>query len=483
MSRQSELQHLRGLSILQAIDSEHLLGAAIRDPQSFGPWRAFLSAAFALPMDDTARALFAECTGRTSDPVRAYAYSWLICGRKAGKSFIMALVAGYLALFKDWQRFLSPGERAIVLLVAQNREQAKILHRYILGILSTPLLAQFIESETTDSIELAGSVAIEVVSCNYRGLRGRSVCVALLDECAFWRTEESASPDTEVFNAIRASQATFGDAARMMVASSPYAKRGILWGAFGKFHGVDDEYNNLVWQASTRTMNPTVPASFIDEEFARDPESASSEYLAQFRADVSEFIGLDLIEAAIDRDRPRELAPRGEQNYAAFVDSSGGRNDAYVVCIAHRDKSDRFIVDVIRGQKAPFNPAHVTIGFAGLVREYNIRKVTGDNFGGDWVADAWRGQGLIYERSDMTASQLYTELLPLFTREMISIPDDPTLIRELRGLERRVGRMGRDQVTHAAGAHDDFANVVAGAARVALAKSNKATLHLIRGGF
>jgi hypothetical protein len=53
----------------------------------------------------------------------------------------MALVACYLACFRDWRKYLSPGERAIVLLVAADREQAKILHRYCQGILSPPLLS------------------------------------------------------------------------------------------------------------------------------------------------------------------------------------------------------------------------------------------------------------------------------------------------------------------------------------------------------
>jgi pimeloyl-ACP methyl ester carboxylesterase len=47
----------------------------------------------------------------------------------------MALIAVFLAVFRDWRKYLSPGERAIVLLVAADREQAKILHRYCQGIL------------------------------------------------------------------------------------------------------------------------------------------------------------------------------------------------------------------------------------------------------------------------------------------------------------------------------------------------------------
>jgi hypothetical protein len=91
----------------------------------------------------------------------------------------MALVACYLAAFKDWRRYLSPGERAIVLLVAGDREQAKILHRYCQGILSPPLLESHVLNVTASEIELKGGVTVEVVTRSYRTVRGRSVCVAV----------------------------------------------------------------------------------------------------------------------------------------------------------------------------------------------------------------------------------------------------------------------------------------------------------------
>ena len=46
----------------------------------------------------------------------------------------------------------------------------------------------------------------------------------------------------------------------------------------------------LVWQAPTRLMNPTVPQRVIDEAMERDPASASSEFMAQFRTDVAAWI-------------------------------------------------------------------------------------------------------------------------------------------------------------------------------------------------
>ena len=51
--------------------------------------------------------------------------------------------------------------------------------------------------------------------------------------------------------------ATFGSDAMVIAGSSPYARRGVLWDAFSRWYGKDDA-RNLVWQAATRTMNPTV---------------------------------------------------------------------------------------------------------------------------------------------------------------------------------------------------------------------------------
>jgi hypothetical protein len=165
----------------------------------------------------------------------------------------MALLAAYLALFRDWRPYLRRGERAVVLLVAQDRLQAQILHRYIQGVLSAPLLFGKVLSTTANEIELKGGVVIEVVSRNYRSVRGRSVCVALLDEAAMWRAEDSSNPDVEVFNSIRASMATFGNDGMMVTASSPYSRRGILWEAHRNWYGVP-----LAW----RTWRAVLTAAF-----------------------------------------------------------------------------------------------------------------------------------------------------------------------------------------------------------------------------
>ena len=94
-----------------------------------------------------------------------------------------------------------------------------------------------------------------------------------------------------------------------------------------------------------------------------------------------------------------------------------------------------------------------------LCRDYGIYSVTGDKYGREWVRAAWQRDArprMNYYDADLTASELYLEMLPLFTRGLIELPDHPILLRELRLLERMPGRSGKDQVTHPRGVNDDL---------------------------
>jgi len=97
------------------------------------------------------------------------------------------------------------------------------------------------------------------------------------------------------------------------------------------------------------------------------------------------------------------------------------------------------IVDLVRGQAPPFDPQNVTRTFAALVKGYGLRAITGDNYAASWVETAWLAEGVVFERSKLSRSELYLEAIPLFTRELISLPNHPRLLRELRDELRRQG--------------------------------------------
>jgi hypothetical protein len=459
------------MNIIEALDDRNLLGASIRAAESWKPWKGLLAAAFGLSL-----ALYRQCTGRRVPPGAPAAYLWLVIGRRGGKSFAMALIAVFLAVFRDWRKYLSPGERAIVLLVAADREQAKILHRYCQGILRPPILQSLVLNVTASEIELKGGVTIEVVTRSYRSVRGRSVCVAVLDELAFWRDDDSANPDSEVLNAVRASMATFGSDAMVIAGSSPYARRGVLWDAFRRWHAKDDS-RNLVWQAATRVMNPTVSQDFIDAEFERDPASAAAEYGAEFRSDIAAFVDLAVLEACT-ADGVFELPPTTSASYIAFVDPSGGSSDAMTLAIAHRDESGIGILNCIREVRPPFSPESVVDEFCAVLSSYHVNKICGDRYAGEWPREQFAKRNITYEPSERVKSDIYRDMLPLLNSRKVQLLDDRRLISQLHGLERRTARGGRDSIDHAPGAHDDLANSVAGALVLAAGESDFAALYV-----
>src|SRR5699024_5585101 len=82
---------------------------------------------------------------------------------------------------------LSPGEVATVFVVAADRRQARVVMRYVDGLIDgNPMLARMVTKRATESIELSNRTVIEVGTCSIRTLRGYTLAAAILDEIAFW---------------------------------------------------------------------------------------------------------------------------------------------------------------------------------------------------------------------------------------------------------------------------------------------------------
>jgi hypothetical protein len=453
------------VNILEAIKRQDVLGAAIRDQGTFTAWLAFLAALFGLPMDEASADLFRACTGRETLPTTPFIEAWLICGRRAGKSFMMALVAVFLATFKDYTPYLGIGERATIMVVAADRKQARVVMRYVRGILALPVFAKLVAAETKESFDLTNRCTIEVSTASIKAVRGYTIAAAICDEIAFWPKEDSASPDFEILDSIRPAMATI-PGSMLIGATSPYARSGAVWDAHKRYHGKDDA-PVLVWQAATRVMNPTVPQSVIDQAMERDAASASAEYLAQFRLDIEAYIRREAVEAVIDAG----VFERGSipgQRYFGFTDAAGGSGqDSYTLAIAHRE-NEIVLLDAVREVRPPFSPESVTKQFAELLKVYHITTVHGDRYAGDWPGEQYRKRGVAYKPSERTTSENYGEMLPVINSGKCSLLDHTRMFQQIIGLERKTARSGKDSISHAPGAHDDIAAAVAGVLKLAI---------------
>src|SRR5262249_46876364 len=324
-----------------------------------------------------------------------------------------ACVAIFIACFRDWRAHLGPGECATVMIIAADRRQARVIMRYCLGLLkSVPMLAQLIEGETRESITLRNRIVIEVHTASFRSTRGYTIIAALCDEIAYWPTDETSSePDVEVINAVKPGMATIADA-MLLCASSPHARKGALWSAYAKHYGKDGD-PILVWQASTRAMNGTVPQSFIDAHMEEDAARASAEYGATFRSDLEAFVSREVVQLCTG-DYHELPAQAGYVSYFAFVDPAGGSGgDAFALAIGHRE-GQRVVIDCVRERRPPFAPSQVIDDeFIPLLKSYRIGKVVGDRWGGGFPPEAFQKGGIRYEAAKQPKSDIYRDALSL----------------------------------------------------------------------
>lgn len=457
------------LDILRACADDNLFRRWFRRAGTWAAWMAFLAALFALPMTDEQMALYRHHTGRAEPPADPASEAWLVVGRRGGKSFVMALVAVYLACFRQYRRHLQPGERATILVVAADRRQARNIMRYIDGLLTNiPLLRPLVQNQTSESVDLTNMVTIEVGTASHRSTRGYTFAAVLCDELAFWRTDDSAEPDYAILDAIRPGMATI-PGALLLCASSPYARRGALWDAHRRHWA--QEGAPLVWRGTTREMNPSIPQRVVDEAAERDPASARAEYMAEFRADMEMLLTREAVQECVESG-VAERAPLPGIAYHAFADPSGGSADSFALAIAHAE-GDTVVLDCVREVAPPFSPQAVVGSFASVLAAYGVRSVTGDRYGGEFPRELFRRHGIEYVVAERTRSDLYLSLVPAINSGRVRLLDMPRLEAQLVALERRTSRAGRDIVDHPPGGHDDAANAAAGAVVVALSAATR----------
>ena len=198
------------ISMRAALSDMQLLGSVLCG-DSWRAWKILLVALMGERLEESERAVFRELTGRECEPGEAIEEFWGAIGRRGGKSRAMAVLAVYLAAFRDYRAVTVAGERPTVLLLAANVKQASISLSYVAGILeSVPLLSQMVKGRTADSVELINGVVIEVRPASFRGLRGITAVAVICDEIAFWYTEDnqSSNPESEIIAALRPALST-----------------------------------------------------------------------------------------------------------------------------------------------------------------------------------------------------------------------------------------------------------------------------------
>jgi hypothetical protein len=194
---------IKSPTIIDVIRNRHLFGSlpAFQSLATWQAWGTWLKAVFAIAMTAEELSIYRQSTARTEPPSTQPTEVYSIVGRRGGKSFISALTAVFVACFREYRQYLNAGEQAVVLVLARDRDQARIVFRYIKGILSAiqPLYAMVV-NETADEIELDNGVTLMVKTSDFRAIRGLTIALCVADEVAFW-DGQGVNPDKEIFTA------------------------------------------------------------------------------------------------------------------------------------------------------------------------------------------------------------------------------------------------------------------------------------------
>jgi hypothetical protein len=445
------------LSIIDAMNDEGLFASWYRGP-SWDGWKAVLAAAYCLPMTEAETEIFRDVAQR-DPPKKQPQEIWIAGARRLGKGAIASLIAVHTAMTFDKQHLLRPGERALCLCLATDISQAKIILNYVRAlVIGVPMLQAMVTRETQLGFELSNGIDVEVSAANFRGVRGRAIALVILDEVAFFTSDNSANPDLEIYRALLPGCATLDG--KIVGISSPYRQAGLLYSKF-KEHFAKDSDDVLFIKAATRKLNPTIPQSVIDKAYIDDPVAAASEWGAEFRNDLAGWLNRETIQAAVDTDvimRP----PISANSYSGFTDPSGGVRDSFTLAIAHAE-ADVGVVDVIVEVKAPCSPAEAVAQIAAVLKSYRLHSVTGDRYGSQFTVDAFAQHGITYVASSRDRSTIYLDSLAMFASGRVRLLDNARLVSQLAALERKSSPGGRDKVDHPRGQSDDVANSVCGA--------------------
>lgn len=454
------------MNIIEACRDRNLFRPYLTDRgtkslRSWARWMATLRALYGIKRGPDAANALVSLTERNPDklPREGFRRALFLTGRRSGKSRIAAIIAVYEALLAGNEKKLVGGETGVVALISISKNQARVLRNYVSEILSAPMLAQELVSETKEGFELANGIEIKILAGDYRTVRGFTLVAAILDEVAFYgiADEGKIKSNEELVRALEPALLTTNG--RLISITSPYSRKGYVYKTYKKHFGVEGS-KTLVVNAPSSRLNPTLDQAVIDEAMLEDPASARAEYLGEFRDDIASFISRELVEACVVRDR-HKLLPRSRIKYSAFVDMSGGRSDDHALAIGHRDDR-KLIVDFCKRYPSGQSPYAVVREMAKELTRYGVRRVYGDNYAAEWVSRSFQENGVKFVKSPKDRSAIYLEILPQLGSGEVELLDDETLVTQLTNLQRFTRSGGRDRVDHPPGGHDDLSNAVAG---------------------
>ena len=406
----------------------------------------------------------------------------LALGRRSGKTTMCALAMLWDALLRpELDERVRPGERRYAVGIATNLRQARLLIRAAASIVNrSPLLRGLVEAETEDEITFRNGTAIAAFPCGSRGGRGWPISCLVMDECAFFLDGDGNSAAEPVWRALVPSTAQFGDAARIIVSSTPFGSDGLFASLYAQAES-GELVDGAAHHATTAQANPTIPADVLAAEEARDPESFRSEFLAEFVGGGQSFLDPDRITEAVTL--AGELPPPQNQTLAEAFRFVAGLDPAFAsdpfgLALIGREPGEhhRLGLALARAWKpSKRKPSsfeeqrerqdEVLAEVVEVLNLYRVRKVVTDQHCAAAVTDRLQRAGIHVVTINMSGASktaAFLEMRARLNQGTLDLYHHPDLLAELRRLRTKYSAGSASVVNpRVGGSHGDLAQALA----------------------
>ncbi len=410
---------LQDCNIIEFATDPDFLGLSFKERPA---QEVILRALYGLPLDQEQLKIFDTLTKNKGKYRPGTELSELIAclGARAGKSFLVSVVALYEATRDKWKQYVSEGENPYIVIIATRQKQAEAIIQANCSrmLLNSPVLQYLVEDSFQTEITLYNGIKILSLPCNSTAGRGLPIAVFILDEIAFYRIE-GVKADEIIYNSLRPRQAQFPDC-KMLQISTAGSKQGLFFSNFDQGFRIQDR---LTIQGTTSFVNPVIPKAFLQKEKDRDIDNWLREFQAEFSEKIEAFFGFEIMQKVftLAGDLPYKS---GNSYYMGFDQSGLSGKDHFAVAISHSEK-DLALVDCVRSWDT--RNLDIILSEAGaLAKKYHIFNCLVDKYAVGYVRNVFKKINLEIEIRP-SLPDIFVNFKSLCLREKISLPDRPDL--------------------------------------------------------
>ena len=411
----------------------------------------------------------------------------LICGRRAGKTTLSALISLLFAIKTNWSDYLQTTPFATVLILSHTREfSTEFLDIIKKFVNDSPILKRLLSKnrkQTASAMNLDvpfivkgrivySRVQIKVATASSKSTRGVAACAILCDEIAFWNLDETmVETDDKIVKALRPAMLQFGKKAIFLKLSSPSTQQGVLYKEYISFGKDQLPPSYAVFKVPTWSMNSIIPDEEIIEDYKYDPDGFEVEYGANFQDAIAGFLSPHCIDTCITSGIDF-VGPRTETGikYFATIDS-GFKKDLYTFSIVSYDGSGQMVQHVAKGwkgtRKKPVKIEDTARYIQQCLKQYPVAKVKADQYAYPGIKEMYDKYDITTEETPHTATfrrKIYQTLKVAINNMKVKLLDHKIQTKELKELiAEKTSASGRsaEKVYHPKHGSDDFTDALA----------------------